>query len=318
MADKTEQTQVPVTSEKKKDPRRVAAGKRLAAISKIAKERKKKQAESDESSSGSSMITYVGIAIAFITLVITFRMNQREEKALELKYTPPTMSTESKMSKEVYDAVLLTAGAVGISMASKKILKEPLGTPENVKGMLKLAVSEQDTYLRCLTRTDTLRKPKDITWLWRPSQLKREKYLEEVTDRRNKIAQLREELAEANSDIKSTNQSLELVRKIGELTHNPDRAILRNQFQKVVRCIQRLRLQRGRNIVRYKVYLLRLASMNRIEFRNPPEDIRTAKIVNALEDRLYGKVFVELGWKPEGCRYYNRWMERTGGNITEA
>jgi hypothetical protein len=26
-------------------------------------------------------------------------------------------------------------------MASKKILKEPLGTPENVKGMLKLAVS---------------------------------------------------------------------------------------------------------------------------------------------------------------------------------
>jgi hypothetical protein len=51
------------------------------------------------------------------------------------------MSTESKMSKEVYDAVLLTAGAVGISMASKKILKEPLGTPEDVKRMLKLAVS---------------------------------------------------------------------------------------------------------------------------------------------------------------------------------
>ena len=29
------------------------------------------------------------------------------------------------MTKEVYDAVLLTAGAVGISMASKKFLKEP-------------------------------------------------------------------------------------------------------------------------------------------------------------------------------------------------
>jgi hypothetical protein len=51
------------------------------------------------------------------------------------------MSKESKMTREVYDAVLLTAGAVGISMASKKILKESLGTPENVKGMLKLAVS---------------------------------------------------------------------------------------------------------------------------------------------------------------------------------
>ena len=51
------------------------------------------------------------------------------------------MSTESKMTKEVYDAVLLTAGAVGISMASKKFFNEPLGTPENVKGFVKLAVS---------------------------------------------------------------------------------------------------------------------------------------------------------------------------------
>ena len=49
----------------------------------------------------------------------------------------------------------------------------------------------------------------------------REKYLEQVTNRRNKIAQLREELAEANRDIKSTNQSLELVRRINELTRKP-------------------------------------------------------------------------------------------------
>jgi Skp family chaperone for outer membrane proteins len=49
----------------------------------------------------------------------------------------------------------------------------------------------------------------------------REKYLEEVTNRRNKIVQLKEELSEANSDIKSTNQSLELLRRINELTHRP-------------------------------------------------------------------------------------------------
>jgi recombinational DNA repair ATPase RecF len=49
----------------------------------------------------------------------------------------------------------------------------------------------------------------------------RDKYLEQVTDRRNKLAQLREELAEANSDIKSTNQALELVRRINELTRKP-------------------------------------------------------------------------------------------------
>ena len=82
------------------------------------------------------------------------------------------------------------------------------------------------------------------------------------------------------------------------------------QFRKIVRCIQRLRLQRGRNIVRYKFYLLRLASMNGIELRDPPEDIKTEKIVNILEDRLYGKVFVDLGWKAEGCPYYNNWKNR--------
>jgi 5-bromo-4-chloroindolyl phosphate hydrolysis protein len=60
-----------------------------------------------------------------------------------------------------------------------------------------------------------------------------EEYLEEVTDRRNKIAQLREELAEANSDIKSTNQSLELVRRINELTRKalPRKPQLSNHYK---------------------------------------------------------------------------------------
>ena len=89
-----------------------------------------------------------------------------------------------------------------------------------------------------------------------------------------------------------------------------DRDTIREQFRSIVRCIQRLRLQRGRNIVRYKFYLLRLASMNGIELMDPPEDIRTQKIINILEDRLYGKVFVELGWKPEKCTYYNNWKNR--------
>ncbi|CAB3983700.1 Hypothetical predicted protein [Paramuricea clavata] len=162
MEDKPEQTQVPVTSEKKKDPKRVAAGKRLAAISKIAKERKRKQAEPNESSSNDSMITYIGVVVALVSLVLAYKSHQRETKELEPKYIPKTVEVtkradkSNKMSKvnaddvtddrsdmggEVYDALLLTAGAIGVSMASKKLLKEPLGTPENTKGMLKLAVS---------------------------------------------------------------------------------------------------------------------------------------------------------------------------------
>jgi hypothetical protein len=49
-----------------------------------------------------------------------------------------------------------------------------------------------------------------------------EKYLKMVTDRKNKLAELREELVEANSDIKSTNQALELVSRIQELTKKPE------------------------------------------------------------------------------------------------
>ncbi|CAB3997203.1 Hypothetical predicted protein [Paramuricea clavata] len=96
-------------------------------------------------------------------------------------------------------------------------------------------------------------------------------------------------------------------RHLFEHVASRDRDIIREQFRSIVRCIQRLRLQRGRNIVRYKFYLLRIASMNGITLRNPPEDIKTQKIVDILEDRLYGKVFVELGWKPENCKYYNNW-----------
>jgi hypothetical protein len=47
----------------------------------------------------------------------------------------------------------------------------------------------------------------------------REKFLEDETTRKGKIAQLIYELAEANQDMKSTNQSLELVRRINALTN---------------------------------------------------------------------------------------------------
>ncbi|CAB3982669.1 DNA-directed RNA polymerase subunit Rpb7 [Paramuricea clavata] len=109
------------------------------------------------------------------------------------------MSTESKMSKEVYDAVLLTAGAVGISIASKKILKEPLGAGYLFKMFDKNGYAEE---------------------------------------------------AKATTTTRTT-------------------------------------------ILRRRLHTIGLASMNGIKLRDPPEDIRTQKIVNVLEDRLYGKETVE-------------------------
>jgi hypothetical protein len=105
MVDKPETPQVPVTSERKKDPKRVEAGKRLAAISKIAKEKKRKLAESGESSGSSNILTYVGLGIALITLVITYKMNRREEKAFEPKYTPSTVSIQKKPGRSNIDTL---------------------------------------------------------------------------------------------------------------------------------------------------------------------------------------------------------------------
>ncbi|CAB4004652.1 Hypothetical predicted protein [Paramuricea clavata] len=105
MEDKPEQIQVPVTSEKKKDPKRVAAGKRLAAISKIAKERKKKQVESNESPSNDSMITYIGVAIALISLVLAYKTHQRETKELEPKFIPETVEVTRKADESKLDSL---------------------------------------------------------------------------------------------------------------------------------------------------------------------------------------------------------------------
>ena len=43
--------------------------------------------------------------------------------------------------KELYDAALITAGATAVGFASRKAVGTPLGTPETLKGALKLGVA---------------------------------------------------------------------------------------------------------------------------------------------------------------------------------
>ena len=49
--------------------------------------------------------------------------------------------SQNDMINDAYTAAVITAGAVGISYASKKFLKTPLGAPETVNGTAKLAVA---------------------------------------------------------------------------------------------------------------------------------------------------------------------------------
>ena len=51
------------------------------------------------------------------------------------------MVSQKDVINDVYNALAITAGAVGVSMASRKLLKTPLEVPENVNGAVKLAAA---------------------------------------------------------------------------------------------------------------------------------------------------------------------------------
>jgi hypothetical protein len=49
--------------------------------------------------------------------------------------------SKKEMVNDLYNAALFTIGAVGVSMASKKVLGEPLSTPTSLQGTAKLAAA---------------------------------------------------------------------------------------------------------------------------------------------------------------------------------
>ena len=52
------------------------------------------------------------------------------------------MSFDMKdLKKELYNAALITVGATAVGFASRKAVGTPLGTPETLKGALKLGVA---------------------------------------------------------------------------------------------------------------------------------------------------------------------------------
>jgi hypothetical protein len=108
MADETVTSTVPevtVTSENKKDPKRVEAGKRLAVLSKAARERKKKEAETRESPKDDSMMSYIGIGIAVVSLWFAYKSHQRETKEPEIRYVPSTVEVTKKQDSTKLDSL---------------------------------------------------------------------------------------------------------------------------------------------------------------------------------------------------------------------
>lgn len=52
-----------------------------------------------------------------------------------------TTENQKELLNEDYNAILVSGSAVLASKVSKKVLGQPLGTPESVKGTIKLAAA---------------------------------------------------------------------------------------------------------------------------------------------------------------------------------
>ncbi len=51
------------------------------------------------------------------------------------------MSKSKEYAEQLYEAAVLTAGAVGVSFASRKLTKDTLGVPMTLSGSAKLALA---------------------------------------------------------------------------------------------------------------------------------------------------------------------------------
>ncbi|CAB4026844.1 DNA polymerase, partial [Paramuricea clavata] len=161
----------------------------------IAKERKKKLAEPNELLSND---------------MLAYKTHQRETKELKPEFIPKTVEVTKKADESKSSWYIN-----GIKETIKRTVRYPReckGNGEKRRAGYLFKMFDNNGYAKEAHRHNLAME--NLT-------AEREKYLEEVTDRRNRIAQLKSELAEANKDINSTNKSLELVRRINELTHKP-------------------------------------------------------------------------------------------------
>ena len=83
------------------------------------------------------------------------------------------MTTAKEYGEQLYEAAVLTAGAVGVSYASRKLTKDTLGVPMTLNGSVKLALAFQKGRYRYMGRRMLLRSSGGRTTSWAIRSLKR-------------------------------------------------------------------------------------------------------------------------------------------------
>ncbi len=118
-----------------------------------------------------------------------------------------------------------------IGMTSKKLLKEPLGTPSNIKGD-KCISSQWSKHIRgtvlrrCRILIQNVRKngyEKEMKRnnLATEALVKaKEVFYEEEVKKKDKLHELRQDIADANQDIEQTNKALDRLRDFQSVTQS--------------------------------------------------------------------------------------------------
>ncbi|CAB4036148.1 Hypothetical predicted protein [Paramuricea clavata] len=141
--------------------------------------------------------------------------------------------TKKEVVQDLYDAVLLTSGVVGISYAAKMIAGKNLGAPLTLEGAIKLGVAVAGSSVAIAYLKDKGYVPKTIGAGFLFSHLNQNGYKEEVkrhnraleelatakekfyeseVKRRNEELRRRQEILDANHDIEETNKALDELR----------------------------------------------------------------------------------------------------------
>lgn len=103
--------------------------------------------------------------------------------------------------------------------------------------------------------------------------------------------------------------------KVKPLTHAADVDRLVDDFQKVARAMENNNWITGRKVSRYDFYVLRLASRRGIHLIKGVRDMKESKTRRLFEDRLFGQVYLLLGWDKDcQCKYYIQWVYETDLN----
>lgn len=86
--------------------------------------------------------------------------------------------------------------------------------------------------------------------------------------------------------------------------------LIKEDFLKVVDVLYSCNLIKGRNVSRYRYYIIRLCHRRRFECLKKVADLKDGKVKDKFDNNLFGVVYPKLNWVCGGDQYYDEWLRK--------